>query len=108
MLSLLRIPWISQGWTPAGSHSHLQSLPNPGIKPTSHALQADSLPAELPGKSMQGVIDHSKDLLLILNVLESHANLNYIFQHHSSYFEKKGVVNRCENFSWGDFKKLIQ
>ena len=25
-------------------------LPNPGIKPRSPALQADSLPAELPGK----------------------------------------------------------
>ena len=27
-------------------------LPNPGIKPGSSALQADSLPAELPGKLM--------------------------------------------------------
>jgi len=26
-------------------------LPNPGIKPRSLALQEDSLPAELPGKS---------------------------------------------------------
>ena len=25
-------------------------LPNPGIEPRSHALQADSLPAESPGK----------------------------------------------------------
>ena len=25
-------------------------LPNPGIEPWSHALQADSLPTELPGK----------------------------------------------------------
>ena len=90
------------------SHSLLQSLPDPRIKATSPALQADSLPAELPGKSMQGVVDHSKDLLLIVNILESHANLNYMFQHHSSYFEKKGVVKRCENFSWGDFRKLIQ
>ena len=91
-----------------GSHPLLQSLPNPGIKPTSPALQVDSLPAELPGKSMQSVVDHSKDLLLILNALENHANLNYIFHHHSSYFEKKGVVKRCENFSWGYFRKLIQ
>ena len=90
------------------SHSLLQSLPDPEIKATSPALQADSLPAELPGKSMQGVVDHNKDLLLIVNILESHANLNYIFQHHSSYFEKKEVVKRCENFSWGDFRKLIQ
>ena len=27
-------------------------LPNPGIKPRSPALQADSLPAELPGKAL--------------------------------------------------------
>ena len=27
-------------------------LPNPGIKPGSPALQADSLPSELPGKSI--------------------------------------------------------
>ena len=27
-----------------------RELPNPGIKPGSPALQADSLPAELPGK----------------------------------------------------------
>ena len=26
-------------------------LPNPGIRPSSPALQADSLPSELPGKS---------------------------------------------------------
>ena len=27
-----------------------EDLPNPGIKPRSHTLQADSLPAESPGK----------------------------------------------------------
>ena len=27
------------------------NLPNPGIEPGPHALQEDSLPAELPGKS---------------------------------------------------------
>ena len=32
------------------SHSLLQVLPNPGIEPRSPALQADSLPAEPPGK----------------------------------------------------------
>ena len=30
-------------------------LPNPGIKPRSPALQADSLPSELPGKPMHGL-----------------------------------------------------
>ena len=29
-------------------------LPNPGIKPSSPALQADSLLSELPGKSRKG------------------------------------------------------
>ena len=28
----------------------LEDLPDPGIKPASPALQADSLPSELPGK----------------------------------------------------------
>ena len=34
----------------------LEDLPNPGIKSGSPALQADSLPAELPGKPM-GKVD---------------------------------------------------
>ena len=43
-----RIPWTEEP-------GRLQSpspgdLPNPGIKPMSPSLQADSLPAELPGK----------------------------------------------------------
>ena len=37
--------------TGVGSHSLLQgNLPNPGIKPRSPAVQADSLPSEPPGK----------------------------------------------------------
>ena len=36
-----------------GCHAHLEgTLPNPGIKPRSPALQADSLPSEPLGKSM--------------------------------------------------------
>ena len=31
-------------------------LPDPGIKPMSPALQADSLPSELPGKSYRNII----------------------------------------------------
>ena len=44
--------WDSLGKnTSEGSHSLLQgSLPNPGIKPRSPALQTDSLPSEPPGK----------------------------------------------------------
>ena len=45
-------PWNSPGQnTGVGSISLLQgNLPNPGIEPRSPALQADSLPAEPPGK----------------------------------------------------------
>ena len=39
-------PEYWNGW-PFPSPEH---LPNPGIKPTSHTLQADSFPAEPPGK----------------------------------------------------------
>ena len=46
-------PWNSPGMnTGVGCHSLLQgNLPDPGIKPLSPALQADSLPSEPPGKS---------------------------------------------------------
>ena len=45
-------PWNSPGQnTGVGTCSLLQGyLPNPGIKPRSPALQADSLPAESQGK----------------------------------------------------------
>ena len=45
-------PWNSPGKnTRVGSHSLLRGdLPNPGIEARSAALQADSLPSELPGK----------------------------------------------------------
>ena len=47
-------PWNSPGQTiGVGSLSLLQgNLPNPGIKPRSPVLQADSLPAETQGKSL--------------------------------------------------------
>ena len=35
-------------------------LPNPGIKPSSPALQADSLPAEPPGKPKETGFKHLK------------------------------------------------
>ena len=37
-------------------------LPNPGIKPRSPALQADSLPAEPPGKPLQLIGRHSTEV----------------------------------------------
>ena len=48
---VLYSPWNSPGQnTGVGSRSLPGDLPNPGIKPKSPALQADSLPAEPPGK----------------------------------------------------------
>ena len=46
------VHWDSPGKNPGvGCHAHLQrNLPNLGVKPRSLALQADSLPSELPGK----------------------------------------------------------
>ena len=46
------LPWDSPGQNSGvGSLSFLQgNLPNPGIEPRSPTLQADSLPAEPPGK----------------------------------------------------------
>ena len=46
------VPWNSPGKdTRLGCHSLLQrNLPDPGIKPGSPTLQADSLPSEPPGK----------------------------------------------------------
>ena len=45
-------PWDSPGKnTGVGGHFLLQgNLPDPGIEPSSPALQADSLPFEPPGK----------------------------------------------------------
>ena len=44
-------PWDFPGKsTGVGCHFLLQDLPDPGIKPASPALQADSLPTDLSGK----------------------------------------------------------
>ena len=49
--SLLTEPPRKPQNTPVGSLSLFQgNRPDPGIEPQSPALQADSLPAELPGK----------------------------------------------------------
>ena len=49
-------PWDSPGKNAGvGSHALLQgNLPDPGIKPWSPAMQADSLPSEPPGKPKYG------------------------------------------------------
>ena len=43
-------PWNSPGQNTGDGIPSPGDLPNPGIKPRSPALQADSLPAEPPGK----------------------------------------------------------
>ena len=52
----LLCPWAFPGTnTRVGCHALLQGIfPNPGIKPRSPALQAHSLPSELPGKPIWG------------------------------------------------------
>ena len=42
------------------------NLPNPGIQPGSHTLQADSLPIELSGKSINKVCQLTLNNLLLL------------------------------------------
>ena len=46
--------------TEVGCHAFFEEtdLPSPGIEPRSTALQVDSLPAELPGKSKEKVWMH--------------------------------------------------
>ena len=48
MSDFLRPPWTIESME--FSRPGYQSLPNPGIEPRSPTLQADSLPAEPPGK----------------------------------------------------------
>ena len=44
-----------------GSHSLPRDLPNPGNKPRSPTLQADSLPAEPPGKPREAEVKDLKE-----------------------------------------------
>ena len=56
-------PWNSPGQdTGVGSlFPSPGDLPNPGIEPRSHALQADSLPAAPPGKPKNPGVGHSRN-----------------------------------------------
>ena len=44
-----------------------EDLPDPGIEPGSPALQADSLPAELPGKPSMSTIIDQIDLYVLIS-----------------------------------------
>jgi len=48
------------------------NLPNPGIKPRSPALQADSLPTEPPGKK----INQLQQMVFITNILKVRKKIN--------------------------------
>ena len=69
MDSLLTEPLGKPKNTGVGSLSILQGInPNPGIEPGSPALQADSLPAELPGKSEITLADGIKWIIVDLYI----------------------------------------
>ena len=54
-----------------------RELPNPGIEPGSPALQADSLPAELPGKP--------PSILTYLYIMEFYRRLKTVSWYYHSY-----------------------
>ena len=70
-------PWNSPCQnTGVGSLSLLQeNLPNPGIKPRSSTLQADSLPSEPPGKPQNTEVDSLSLLQGIFPTQESNQGL---------------------------------
>ena len=51
----------------SGSHSLPRDLPNPGIKPRSPTLQADSLPAEPSGKPREAEVKDLKEWRIYLS-----------------------------------------
>ena len=58
----------------------LGDLPNPGIESQSPALQADSLPSELPGKPYTNNISNQLSWVLI-NSLPSHFKMHHMHSH---------------------------
>ena len=85
--SLSRIQLFATPWT-THIHGILQArilewvtipfsgnLPNPGIEPSSHTLQADSLPAEPPGKTKNTGVDSLSLLQQIFPTQESNQGL---------------------------------
>ena len=57
-----------------------RDLPNPGIKPRSPALQADSLPAEPPGKPKKTAVGSLSLLQGIFLIQESNQGLKQILK----------------------------
>ena len=72
-------------------------LPNPGIKPWSPSLQVDSLPSELPGKTMNTGVDSLSLLQGIFPTQESKQSLLHCKQilYQLSY---QGLGPLCCNF----------
>ena len=101
MPSLLRIPWISRGWTPAGCHFLLQCMK---VKSESEVTQScptlsDPMDCSLPGSSIHGIIQTrvhwyfcpSNEYLELISfridwfdLLAAQATLKSLLQHHNS------------------------
>ena len=90
--TLLRVPWTSRrsspwktfvSWNSPGKSTPSRGspsreypppgdLPNPGVKPRSPALQADSLPSELPATTLRFILKEwyfLKTLILLFTLL---------------------------------------
>ena len=83
-------PWNSPGQNSGvGSLSSLGNIPNPGIKPRSPVLQADSLPAEPQGKPKNTGVGSLSLLQQIFPTQESKQGLLHYQQilYQMSYFK---------------------
>ena len=70
-----------------------RGLPNPGIEPRCPTLQADSLPAELPGKPMEYYTATERDE--IRSFVDMWMNLESLIQNEVSWKEKTNIAYYC-------------
>ena len=92
---------ILQARTRVGCHTLLRGdLPNPGIKPRSPTLQADSLPAELPGKPKNTGVGSLSLLQRIFLTQELNQGLLHCRQilYQLSYQGSPSIVHYWPNF----------
>ena len=61
---------MSHRETPRISIPSPEDLPDPGIEPGSPTLQADSLPAELPGEPVPETVSDVKHINVVSDLLE--------------------------------------
>ena len=72
-------------------------LPNPGIEPRSPALQADSLPAEPPGKPNVSVNQQQKKKLFTTHVVDK---FNSLICEELLEINKKKTIHTLPNRKW--------